>query len=226
MTQTSPAFRIEIRRNCGDSQWGYPELDQRQRQIATEIQEGAPGALLLSEVAPVITLGRRTPQTDLLFDIKKFKEQGITVYETDRGGLGTYHGPGQWVVFPVDRLEVLTGDPRGVRKIVHALLDLGLAVARTYDSDAEIRDGAQIGVWNKKGKLASVGIHVQDGILFHGLCINGYRTQESFWGLRPCGLDVQPSFLIDDALQGIPRESAFLDLQERILDQALQRFWI
>src|SRR4051812_3137340 len=119
LTIDSPPFPVaqyiatELRRHTPTSPWTYASLDQRQRQIAEEVRSGHPGSLLLSEVAPVITLGRRTPPDDVP---KHFahSERGIDLFQADRGGLATYHGPGQWVLFPVDHLERLTGDRRGV----------------------------------------------------------------------------------------------------------------
>ena len=102
---------IEIRRHLATDPWTYELLNLRQREIGKRVLEGAPGALLMSELAPVITSGRRTPKSDLLMTDVALERLGIAHIETDRGGFATYHGPGQWVLFPVDRLDRLTGDP-------------------------------------------------------------------------------------------------------------------
>ena len=115
------------------------------------------------------------------------------------GGLATYHGPGQWVLFPVDGLEPLTGDRRGVRKAVDLLLGIALRVGQLYASDAHIRSGCEMGVWTSRGKFAAVGIHIEQGVLLHGLAVNGYRTPTSFTGLRPCGLDAPVDFLLESS---------------------------
>src|SRR5690242_283423 len=117
---------LEIRRHEPPARpWTYALLDARQREIAARVSAGGPGALLLSEVAPVITVGRRTPAGDVSGlgsrDSGARVAFGSEVYPVDRGGLATWHGPGQWVLFAVDRLERWVGDPRGVRKMVCAL---------------------------------------------------------------------------------------------------------
>lgn len=193
-------------------------LDTRQREIALRVKQGGPGALLLSEVAPVITVGRRAAPTDLLLPKELLARAGVEVLPTDRGGLATWHGPGQWVLFAVDRLERLTGDRRGVRKAVDGLLSVALEVGKTYDSSAEIRSGAEMGVWTKRGKFAALGVHIDQGVLLHGLSVNGFKTQTSFMGLRPCGLDLPVDYLIEG------RPELFEELGKKILEKAQSVF--
>jgi lipoyl(octanoyl) transferase len=142
---------------------------------------------------------------------------------TDRGGLATYHGPGQWVLFPVDLLERLTGDSRGVRQAVDALLEAALAVARICEPRCEIRCDKATGVWSPRGKIASVGIHIEQRVLLHGVSLNGFRTPLSFFGLRPCGLDAQADFLLDPASASIAGD--FEELGRRFQAEILKRLW-
>jgi lipoate-protein ligase B len=209
---------IEIRRHSEASPWTYGLLDARQREVASQIKQGGPGALLLSEVAPVITVGRRAAPTDLLIPRELLARAGVEVLPTDRGGLATWHGPGQWVLFAVDSLERLTGDRRGVRKAVDGLLSVALEVGKSFDPTAEIRSGAEMGVWTKRGKFAALGVHIDQGVLLHGLSVNGFKTQTSFMGLRPCGLDLPVDYLIDG------KPELFEDLGKKILAQAQSVF--
>src|SRR3989344_3796394 len=189
------ASKTLIHKHTPNRPFSYRDLDEIQRGIFDRIQQGGKGALLLSEVASVITCGRRTEAKDILLPEEMLKNLGIDLFPTDRGGLATYHGPGQWVLFPVERLEVLTGDPRGVRKVIEALLETALEVVHDFDPLAKIEWGPRTGVWGKKGKYAAVGIHVEKGVVLHGMALNVYRTSESFLGIRPCGLDASPAFL-------------------------------
>jgi len=218
-----------LRRHSPDAPWTYALLDQAQRRLQASLlgnPEHTRGAVFLSELAPVITLGRRDCSQDLLLSEAFLQERGVELYRTDRGGRATYHGPGQWVVFVVDTLERLTGDRRGVRRAVEGLLDLGLEIGRSVlGSEVEIREGNETGIWTPRGKLASVGVHIQQGVLLHGLAINGYRTPQSFLGLKPCGLDAQVDFLFDSA--GAPDfEARFSGLPERLLKGIESRFWL
>ncbi len=218
----SMPLEIEVRRTEPGRPWTYSLLDTRQRQVAERARAGGPGALLLSEVDPVITLGRRTPQADLLVPAHELEARGIGVHRTDRGGLATYHGPGQWVLFVVDRLDRLTGDRRGVRRAVEGLLTVGQKVGCSYDPETHVREGCETGVWGSRGKIASVGVHIEGGVLLHGLALNGFATPTSFFGLRPCGLDAMPQFL----LQGGPRAAAqaFSGLGERLASEVREVF--
>ncbi len=207
-------MKIEIHRNSESQPWTYSQLDLRQRELAQNISQGGEATLLLSELAPVITRGRRTPLTDLL----PASPVGNTeVLNIDRGGLATYHGPGQWVAFPIHRLEDSAGDSRGVHKIICKLLGAAAEVGRLYCEDVEIRSGAELGVWNAQGKFAAAGVHIENGILLHGIAINGFRTPQSFVGLRPCGLDLPVSYLLNEA-----NEDRFSQLGTQIID-ALSR---
>ncbi len=220
-----PAFSIETYRHHPSFAWTYEKLDQKQRSISAQIQQGdSGGVLLVSELAPVITLGRRTPACDLLLSEDERQISGVGVYPTDRGGLATYHGTGQWVLFPVDRLDRLTGDRRGVRKAVETLLEVALQVGRKYDPNAEILSGNQLGVWTSQGKFASVGVYIENGILLHGLSVNGFQTPLSFKGIRPCGMEPQVSYLLPE-LPVLDLEREFLILRDRLIAETLTRFW-
>jgi lipoate-protein ligase B len=213
-----------VYRHSQENPWHYFSLDQRQREIAHAIITGkiSQGAILLSEVAPVITLGRRTKESEkhLLLSKATFQSLGIDLYPTDRGGLATFHGKGQWILFVVDTLEALTGDPRGVRKAIEGLLNIAHSVGEMYVSKPEIRRKNNLGVWDSRGKFASLGVHIENRIFLHGLSINGYQTPLSFMGLRPCGLESPPSYLME-------REEnvAFEDLGKKIIEAARDQFW-
>jgi len=223
-----PDVTLDVRRHSTSYPWTYEALDRYQREIADGIRKAhaesgrSDAVLLLSELAPVITLGRRTEDSDLLFPKKLLAEKGIEVFPTDRGGLATYHGPGQWVAFVVARLETLTGDPRGVKIAVQGLLEAALEVGRRYDPKAEIRSGCETGVWGARGKFASVGVHVDQGVLLHGLSLNGFQTESSFIGLKPCGLDAPVEYLL--GASNVSNDAEFEILGTRLIQALRTRF--
>ncbi|MGK5083673.1 hypothetical protein WDW37_10245 [Bdellovibrionota bacterium FG-1] len=221
MNDTQTPVPVLIRRNRPESPWTYDLLQAEQQKLAAEIRDhDAPGALLLNELAPVITFGKRATTQELKMPVEFLNQAGIEVLATDRGGLATYHGPGQWVLFAVDRLDRLTGDPRGVRKAVEALLNIALEVGRPYAPSAEIREGAEMGVWTSQGKFASVGVHIEQGVLLHGLSVNGFKTPTSFMGLRPCGLDAPVDFLLPN-----PSDAEFEKLGQQLVTAAFRHFY-
>lgn len=208
---------IEIRRNAPGDAWTYADLERRQDEVRSEVRAGAPGRLIFSEVAPVVTLGLRRTEEDLLLAREEFTRLGIALHEATRGGRATYHGPGQWLIFPVDSLERLTGDRRGVRKIVESLLEATREACLERFPRAEIREGKEAGVWTEPGgpgaKFAALGIRVVDGVVQHGVSVNVFSTPESFMGIRPCGLEASVAFLSDG---GAERETEFLAWRKRL----------
>lgn len=212
---------VEIRRHSNDQPWTYAQLDLRQREIAIQVIKGNPGVLLLSELAPVITWGRRTKlSSDLLFSTQEYQKRGIQIHPVNRGGLATFHGPGQWVLFPVDTLEKLTGDSRGVRKVIDAFLQLAFRVGLAFNSSSHIREGSELGVWTSTGKFASVGIHIDRRVVMHGLSLNGYQTPLSFHGVLPCGAKTPVDYLLKTR-----NEDEFLGLGNLIIQTAFEIFW-
>lgn len=217
---------IEIHRHTLERPWTYRALDLLQSEIRTEVLAGKPGRILFSEVAPVITLGRRRTSEDLLFSPREYEKKGIELLEVSRGGRATYHGPGQWVVFVVGSLEKMTGDRRGVRKLVDGLFSVMLEVCRSRYPCAEIREGKEAGIWSEAGergaKLAALGVQIERGVVLHGFSVNVFQTTTSFQGLNPCGLEAPVGYLESADLSETERERAFLEWRERI-EAALQR---
>lgn len=183
----------------------YPKLDSIQKEIAHDVRAGKVlGRFLLAEVDSVITLGKRSQiQMDLPFP----------VYVTDRGGLETYHGPGQWVLFPVFPIQ------RGVKEFFRKSLEGTLEVVRTFDPRAKIEEGERVGIWLTEGlKVASIGVRIRDHVVQHGLSLNVYPTQESFRGINPCGIKgAQAGFLLRE-----------LETPERLKEkfEAIGRQWV
>jgi lipoyl(octanoyl) transferase len=150
----------------------------RERVIAGEL----PDLMLLLEHPPVYTIGRRSDQADLPFGEAFYRERGIDVVRTPRGGQLTYHGPGQLVGYPIMRVAsvpdyILTME----RAIVAALGDAGL--------EAGTRLGHRhVGVWVGERKVASVGVHISQGISSHGFAVNVTNDLDPFTWVVACGL--------------------------------------
>jgi lipoyl(octanoyl) transferase len=217
---------IEIHRHSAPHPWTYADLERRQSEVREGVAQGEPGRLIFSEVAPVVTLGFRRTEEDLLASREDFARRGVELLEVSRGGRATYHGPGQWVIFPVDTLERLTGDRRGVRKVVDLLLSAVAEAARTRFPLAEARDGKEAGLWTEPGpggaKFAALGIRIVDGVVQHGISVNVFVTPESFAGIRPCGLDAGVAFLAESG--GPDREEVFHAWQIRLERALVARF--
>ena len=164
----------------------YAEAAALQERLRERVRTGElPETMLLLEHPPVYTVGRRTAEADL-----PLPSVGIDVITTPRGGQLTYHGPGQLVGYPIMRVEsvpefVLTME----RAIVAALADAGL--------EAGTRLGHKhVGVWVGERKIASVGIHISQGVSAHGFAVNVENDLAPFTAVVACGLpDVQMTSL-------------------------------
>jgi len=145
--------------------------------------EGYYGLLAL-EAPNTITLGRGSNlDSDLVVPASFLRERELELLSTDRGGAAMWHGPGQLLGFPIVNLKNLYGDPRAVKRFTDELL-LGLAHACAVlgVKNVETRSD-QPGLWTKKGKLASIGITVKDGFVFHGFSLNVSQSVVSGFSL-------------------------------------------
>ena len=162
----------------------YRDARDIQVDLAAEVRENRiPNTLLLLEHPHVYTHGRLSKPWHFLLDPGELSAQGVGVYETDRGGLVTYHGPGQLVAYPILMLREWGGPVKYVRTleqvIIDALADFGIA-GNTINGIT--------GVWAGGGKIASIGVKVSRGVSHHGLALN-VNTDLSYFGhIIPCGL--------------------------------------
>lgn len=185
-------MKILVDRTSNERKLTYQDLIVLQKNI-----EPKP-ALILAEIEPVITCGRRSSESDFLKQRNAIEENGISFLEVDRGGKTTYHGPGQLMIFPCGTLDQWVGDPMGVRTFVNGLLKCGQMYFEMKGLKTEIHLGAEAGLYDVTGaKAGSVGVSIKRTGVQHGLCINLCRTNQSFYGIRPCGLDVPVAFLSD-----------------------------
>jgi lipoyl(octanoyl) transferase len=136
--------------------------------------------LFLLEHEPVYTIGRRLDKSSL----GNASYLPHPVFEINRGGQATYHGPGQLVGYPILDLK-----KRG--KDLHVYLrSLETAVIRLVGSfgvEAEFCDG-KTGVWVQNRKIASIGIGVRRWITIHGFALNVSPDLTGFLSITPCGL--------------------------------------
>ncbi len=155
----------------------YGEALELQKNLAAKRAKGEiPDSLILVEHEHVITLGRKTTPAN-------FKPQNIPVFQVERGGDATYHGPGQLVGYPI----ILLAD-HDVRRHVRNIEDALLRAVHTFGIHGERVDGHP-GVWAGGKKLASIGVAVTDWVTYHGFALNVNTEMEYFELIRPCGLD-------------------------------------
>jgi lipoyl(octanoyl) transferase len=176
----------------------YREAHDLQERLRAARQAGAiPDTLLLLEHPPVYTRGRRSEAGELGMGADWYRGRGIDIVDVDRGGKVTYHGPGQLVGYPIVAIDdVMEYVAQIERAIVAALADEGIA-ARGRSPEGI----AWTGVWVEDRKLASIGLHVSQGVAKHGFAVNVDNSLEPFGWIVPCGLP-------DVAMTSVAAESA------------------
>jgi lipoyl(octanoyl) transferase len=163
----------------------YREAHDLQERLRAARQAGAiPDTLLLLEHPPVYTRGRRSAPGELGMGEHWYRAQGIDIVDVDRGGKVTYHGPGQLVGYPIVAVdEVMAYVATLEHAIAAALDDEGIAArGRSHEGIA------WTGVWVQDRKLASIGLHVSQGVAKHGFAVNVDNALDPFEWIVPCGL--------------------------------------
>jgi lipoyl(octanoyl) transferase len=163
----------------------YPAALELQRRLTAERKQGLiPDHLLLLEHPHTITLGRNARQANVLASDEVLARAGVGVFETDRGGDVTYHGPGQLVGYPILDLREWKRDVGAyVRAIEQVLIDtLG-----DYRIEAG-RIAGLTGVWVDGRKVAAIGVHISRWVTSHGFALNVSTDLDYFRYIVPCGL--------------------------------------
>ena len=163
----------------------YGEVWQTQLAlVAARQRDEIPDTLLLVEHPHVITLGRAAHRANVLA-----AAGDVPLFEIERGGDVTYHGPGQLVGYPILALRADAGERdlhRYMRNleelIIRSVGELGLA---------GVRKPGWTGVWVDGGarKLASLGVAVKRWVTLHGFALNVSTDLARFAAINPCGLD-------------------------------------
>jgi lipoyl(octanoyl) transferase len=159
-------------------------LDLQRQRVAERKARRIPDTLLLLEHPHVYTLGRNARRENLLFTPERLGALGAGLFETDRGGDVTYHGPGQLVGYPI--LD-LTQHRRDLGWFMRALEDVFIGVAADFGLSAGRIQGCP-GVWVDHAKLVAMGVHVSRWITSHGFAFNVSTDLSYFGEIVPCGL--------------------------------------
>jgi lipoyl(octanoyl) transferase len=167
----------------------YAEALEIQREAHSRVLSGKENdTVLICEHNHVFTLGKSADISNLLIKPSFLESIGAELFETDRGGDITYHGPGQIVVYPILHLS---SRKLGVRKyvdlletaIIRTLLSFGILAYQIPDFT---------GIWIKTDsgdkKLGAIGIRVSRGVSMHGFALNIRTNLRYFDYIIPCGI--------------------------------------
>jgi lipoate-protein ligase B len=176
-----------------------------------------PEALYFLEHTPVITLGRKAKEEHLLANRDQLVRMGIDVYEADRGGDVTYHGPGQLTAYPILNLKA-----RGlaIRTYLRMIEDILIDTLAEYDITAK-RIYGLTGVWVNNEKIAAIGVGARRWVSYHGLALNVDPNMQHFTHIIPCGIADKPLTSLKAVLGEAP---SMADVRGRLERHFLERF--
>jgi lipoyl(octanoyl) transferase len=203
-------------------------LNLQQSLVELRKQERIPDVLLLLEHPPVITFGRNASQKNLLASNELLKGRGVELFESNRGGDVTFHGPGQLVGYPIFDLRGFSprlGAVEFVRRMEEALIrtcgDLGIACERICGLTGVWTQGTASGQLEEihsrtsppcsnasdshdQKKIAAIGVHISRGITSHGFALNVTTDLDYFKLIVPCGISDRQVTSIAQELEGKP----------------------
>ncbi|HSA92835.1 MAG TPA: lipoyl(octanoyl) transferase LipB [Terriglobales bacterium] len=161
--------------------------------------------LMLLEHPRVITLGRNARAANVIAAPEQLAARGVEVFECDRGGDVTYHGPGQLVGYPIFDLRGFV-PPVGAVEFVRRLEEVLIRTCADFGIAAE-RVAGMTGVWTTpgspqrpgetekekpQGKIAAIGVHISRGVTSHGFALNVNTDLSDFELIVPCGISQKP----------------------------------
>ncbi|MHB1484384.1 MAG: lipoyl(octanoyl) transferase LipB [Saccharofermentanales bacterium] len=165
----------------------YGEALDLQYEIVDARLDGRIGnTLLLLEHPAVLTKGTRTDAANIYISEEQLKKNGISVFEVNRGGDVTYHGPGQIVGYPFVQLKEMEMGIRGfIQTLEASLIDL---LHDEFGIEAHPLQDKYTGVWVGDEKITAFGLAVRHGVTMHGFAFNVNTDLSHFNWINPCGL--------------------------------------
>lgn len=196
----------------------YKEAWDLQKEIFSKRVSGEVGDyLFLLEHPNTYTLGKTAHKENLKGSDKYLKENNISVYDIDRGGDITYHGPGQIVGYPILDLNNWSKD---THKYLRALEEVIINTCKDFGLNCE-RNPKHTGVWIGEKKIAAIGIKVSRWITMHGFAFNVNTDLNLFEGIIPCGIQ-------DKAVTSLSRELGteikISEVKEKLLKSFIEVF--
>lgn len=201
---------------------GYAEVLELQRSLCRRRMDGeiSEDVLLLVEHEPVITLGRGTRVPSLPLPRAELERRGIGVFEVERGGDVTFHGPGQLVGYPILDLREHREDLHWYLRHLEAALIEALA-ALGVDAG---RNPGLTGVWTRGRKIASIGIHVKQWVTYHGFALNVSTDLSYFDLIVPCGIQGVVMTSVAQELGRTDATAIWKEIREAVVEAMARTF--
>ena len=194
----------------------YSEALAIQKKTVENIMNGTlESTFFLVEHPPVLTLGRRAERKNILATDEILDKEGVELYNVERGGDVTYHGPGQIVGYPILKLEDFGKD---LHKYVADIEEIFVRLlSEKYDIETTKDKGKYTGVYIGSRKITAIGIAVRKWISFHGFAFNVKTNLKHFDWIIPCGL-------ADRSVTSLERETGSVPDFEKVKTQTAEYF--
>ena len=163
-------------------------LDMQLRLLKARQENRIPDTVLILQHQPVVTLGNRGRDNYLLKTEAEYKAMGIELFHAERGGDVTYHGPGQWVLYPILHLGGNEADSHGY---LSNLEEIAIQTLGDFGIKGFRKEGKS-GAWTDAGKIAAIGFRLKKWVSFHGMSFNVNPDLSGFQTIVPCGLVGEP----------------------------------
>jgi len=174
--------------------------------------------LLLLEHPPVVTVGRSSKSAHLLATPEYLRQQGVELFDVERGGDVTFHGPGQLVGYPIVDLKRHRQDLHWYLRQVEEFLITAIASYGLRGS----RRPPYTGVWIDDRKIASIGVHARDWVTWHGFALNVATELRYFDLIVPCGI---PAVRMTSMNAELPNASVSVAaVAKRVVNAAVEVF--
>lgn len=207
-----PTYLVDIGKADYKPVWQLQKKLQKLR-IEGQIAD----SFILVEHAPTITLGKDSSLDHILADEQWLAAHEFQVFQIERGGDVTYHGPGQLVGYPILDLHEYQKD---VHLLVYKLEEMLIRTLATFRIKADRRDGFP-GVWVGEKKIASLGIGVTHWVTIHGFALNVNPNLSHFKTIVPCGLSgVQMTSLAEE----LNRSVSISEVKNKIIEEMCALF--
>jgi len=160
-------------------------LDIQERMLQLRKENRIDDTMLILEHEPVITIGKRGNQSNILVPSEFLKGKGVKICSIGRGGDVTYHGPGQIIGYPIMRFK---DHVAGVRELVHSLEEIFIQLLEDHYQIKAGRDSEHPGVWIGNDKITAIGLLIRSGVTMHGFAFNVNTDLTPFQWILSCGI--------------------------------------
>ena len=196
----------------------YQPVWQLQKELQNlRIEDRVSDSFILVEHPHTITLGKASSFEHILVSEEWLDAHEFQVFQIERGGDVTYHGPGQLIGYPILDLKDYHKD---VHLLVHQLEKMLIRTLATFGIQADRRVGFP-GVWVGEKKIASLGLGVTHWVTIHGFALNVNPDLSHFNTIVPCGL---PGVQMTSLSEELNRSVSMSEVKNRVIEEMCALF--